>query len=130
MGSLTFDIPFIINTIFVAAVGSFFGSIVGVWVSHHYQKKRDDITWERDKDKLKAQFAHDMELAQVQFQYKLNELEQQFRQQQSIQLRNEIMRDVNNPEAVIQAIEKVQHIVDELKGRSPSEIRVLTSKRN
>lgn len=123
-----FDIPFIVNTIFVAAVGSFFGSIVGAWVTHYYQKKRDDLAWGREIEKLTKEFNHDIEMANLNNQNELKKLEQQFIQQQHSQIRSEIMKDVHNPEAILQAIAGLQHLADEAQGRAPSTIRVIKTK--
>lgn len=102
------DIPFIINTIFVAIVGSFFGGIVGAWVTHVYQRKRDDIAWEREKEKLKKSFEHERDMLELQFQQRLDELQKQLSQQQSAQLRNDILKGVDNPQRAINAIRTLE----------------------
>ena len=127
MDTSSFDIPFIINTIFVAAVGSFFGSIVGAWVTHFYQRKRDDLAWEREKEKLHEQYVHENEILEKQFSQKVMELQIQIKQQAEIQLRDKLTQGIDTPDQAIKelhAITNIQNIMDELKGREAREVRI------
>ena len=123
----SFDVPFIVNTIFVAAVGSFFGSIVGAWITHRYQRNRDDVAWEREKEKISEQYAHESEMLEKQFSQKIMELEVQIKLQADSQLRDKLIQGIDAPEKVIkelQAITNIQTIFDELKGRESREVRI------
>ena|SRR5215213_8351264 len=124
MDPSSFDFSMFINTIFVAMVGSFFGSIVGAWVTHHYQRKRDDIAWEREKEKLKQQFQHEGEILEKQFQNRMSELEIQLQQRVEAQFREAITKGVDTPEKTIAALTNLQNIVDELRGREPGKIQI------
>jgi hypothetical protein len=48
--------------------------LVNAWVTHKYQKARDDRTWTREMEELEHQLEHGIEMLQLSFQQKTGEL--------------------------------------------------------
>ncbi len=76
------DISTLVNWMVSGFIGLIFG-LVTAWVTHRYQRKRDDIAWEREKEKLQEQFEHEKRLLELQFQQRLKELEELSSEQRS-----------------------------------------------
>jgi hypothetical protein len=99
------DVPTLINWITTGFIGLFFG-VISAWVVYRYERKRDDITWEREKDKLRQQFEHEKELLASEFQLKLEEMNQQALREQGPQIRSELLRGIERPAEAIANIER------------------------
>ena len=80
------------NWIGSGLIGLLFGSIGG-YITYRLQRNRDDLLWEREKAKL-----------EMSWQQKLHELEIQFMRQEQNQLREHIMKGVDNPARQIDII--------------------------
>jgi len=92
----SFDTSAVINWVISGFIGLVFG-IISAWITHRYQKERDSIAWEREKEKLRQQFEHELKMLEVQFQQRLVESEQQAAQKQVSRVRDEILKGVDNP---------------------------------
>ena len=119
------DISILINWIASGIIGLIFG-IIGSWVAHRYDRKRDDISWEREKEKLQQQFKHDIELLELQSQQRISELEKQLSEQQNLKIRDELTRGLDKPE---ETINNLKHVESQIKGytikASPSHLLAL-----
>ena len=114
------DIATLINWAVSGFIGLMFG-IGSAWVTHRYQRQRDDIAWEREKAKLREQFEHEKRLLELQFQQRLKELEQQSSQQQSSRIRDEILKGVDNPDRAIQELQRARVYLQPLPSYRPPE---------
>jgi len=103
----TIDIPTLVNWLATGFIGLFFG-IIGAWVAYRYERKRDDIAWEREKEKLRQQFEHEKESLASQYQQKLEEMNQHVLQERELQIRNTLLRGVENPAATLANMERSQ----------------------
>lgn len=101
------DTATLINWVVSVLIGLVFG-IGSAWVTHRYQRQRDDIAWEREKTKLREQFEHEKRLLELQFQQRLKELEQQSSQQQSSRVRDEILKGVDDPDKTIEELQRAR----------------------
>jgi len=75
------DMQLISNWIISGLIGLLFG-IISAWVTHRYERKRDDISWEHEKVKLGQQFQQEKELMELQFRQKLSDYESGISQQE------------------------------------------------
>jgi len=73
-------------------IGLLFG-IIGGYVTHRFQRNRDNLLWEREKTKL-----------EMTWQQKIHELEIQFLRQEQKQLREHIIKGVDDPARQIEII--------------------------
>jgi hypothetical protein len=122
MPSPQFDTELFINTIFIAAVSAFFGSILGSIITHYLQRQRDDVAWRRNNEQLQRQLDHARELAEFQVRVQLyHELGLSGGQRPESKVAHEAAQE-------LEAFANIQHIVDQLKGRPPSEIRITAGK--
>lgn len=110
----TLDTTALFNWIISGLIGLIFGSI-GAWYTHRLQIKRENLAWQREKEKLQERFEQEKSLLEIQFNQKLLELEKQATQQQSNQVRTEILKGVENPEEVISRYKKYQELLTNLK---------------
>jgi hypothetical protein len=106
-----FDLPILINWLASGFIGFIFG-IAGTWVTYRYERMRDDIAWKREKEKLERQFEQDKLLLEIQFQQKLKEIEQQLSQKQSTEIRQELLRGVDNPGKALQELRDSNIIIN------------------
>ena len=70
---------------------------------------------EYDREKLQERFEQEKSLLEIQFILNLLELVKQATQQQSNQVRTEILKGVENPEEVISRYKKYQELLTNLK---------------
>jgi chemotaxis protein histidine kinase CheA len=105
------DIPTLTNWLATGLIGLFFG-VISAWVAYRYERRRDDIAWTREKDKLRQQFEHEKESLASQFQQKLEEINQQALHEQKSQLRSSLLAGVENP---TEAITNMEHFQRELE---------------
>ena len=99
------DIQSISNWIISGFIGLIFG-IISAWLTHRYEKKRDEVAWEHEKEKLNQQFKQEKELVAIQFRQHIIELERQLSEQKSIAIRSSLTKGLENPEKEIQTIER------------------------
>jgi hypothetical protein len=107
------DTSVLVNWVISGFIGLIFG-VISAWVTYRYGLKRDDISWEREKTKLQQQFQHDRELLKVQFEQRIQELEQQLAHQEQLQLREKLTQGIENAN---QTIENIQRSELRLTGR-------------
>ncbi|RME60109.1 hypothetical protein D6779_02780 [Candidatus Parcubacteria bacterium] len=121
----TIDWQTLINWLVSGFVGFIFG-IGSSWVTYRYERKRDDIAWEREKEKLKQQFQHEKEVLEAEFSQKLVAIKEQERasaekrlaeiqSQKQAEIRASILgRDIiNYSQAVHEMAELLQHLRDQ-----------------
>ena len=70
------DISKLIEWVVAGLVGFIFG-VAGAWVAYRFERRRDDIAWSREREKLEARFEDEKALLELQFRQRLRELEQQ-----------------------------------------------------
>ena len=97
------DIPTLLNWLVPGIIGLLLGTFSS-WLANRYQRRRDDIAWAREQEKLKQNFEHEKSMLALQFQQKLEELEQQLSLQKSARLREQILKDVDDANRVIREI--------------------------
>jgi hypothetical protein len=97
------DVPTLMNWVISGCIGFFFG-VALAWVRFRYERKRDDINWEREKAKLQQQFEQDKGLLALQFQQRINELERTSIEQKNLALREELVRGLDNPEEALRGM--------------------------
>ncbi|MBM3126575.1 MAG: hypothetical protein FJZ87_16145 [Chloroflexi bacterium] len=97
------DISTMPDLIISGFVGLLMG-IIGSWVAHRFERKRDDIAWARESEKLKEQFNQEKELLTIQFQLKLKEMQLEEQRAGALQLRSELLRGVDNPEDALRGL--------------------------
>ena len=102
-----FDVSTTVNWIISGFIGLIFG-IISAWITYRYARKRDDISWEREKGKLQQQFKHDKEILELQSQKRIQELEQQLSQQQSSQLKEKLTEGLDNPDSAIKNLQRAE----------------------
>lgn len=71
---ISIDWTQVINWIVSGAIGLLFG-IIGGYITYKFERKRDDIQWEREKLKLEQQWKQEREQSEIIWQHKLKELE-------------------------------------------------------
>lgn len=119
----------LINLLTTGMIGFVFG-VASTWVAHLYQRKRDDIAWQREKEKLQQQFQrdniawhHEKEKLQQQFQHDEEKLKQQFQhdkdllemgyQQKLIDVENQKVERIR--EKLIQGLENPAESIAQLE---------------
>ncbi len=123
----TIDFPTIINWIGSGFIGLIFG-VVGAWVAYRYERKRDDISWEREKEKLQQQFTHDRDILELQFQQRIIELEKQLSEQQRSQIREDLTKGLDKPEETINNLQRFETQAKKYKiMASPSHLLALAA---
>jgi WXG100 family type VII secretion target len=85
--------------------------MISAWISYRYERKRDDIAWQREREKLQEQHRHDLELLEKQFQQKIIELEQQLAREQTSQLRNRLTQGIDNAQETIENLQRARSYV-------------------
>jgi len=101
------DMQLISNWIISGLIGLLFG-IISAWVTHRYERKRDDISWEHEKVKLGQQFQQEKELMELQFRQKLSDYERGISQQERDAIRSTLTKGLENPEKEIRVLERSQ----------------------
>ena len=101
------DTPTLVNWIVSGFIGLCFG-IISAWVTYRYERKRDDIAWEREKERLQQQFEHERKLVALEFQQKLEELTQEKLQEQNSQIRSDILKGVENSAKTLEELERTR----------------------
>ena len=91
---MTIDWSILINWIISGLIGLIFG-IAGAWATHRLDRKRDDITWEREKQKLEDNWQHEKELLEIQFKQKLAEIESQRLYEEKKKIREELLKGLD-----------------------------------
>lgn len=109
---MSIDISVLINWIVSGFIGTVFG-IFSAWVAYRYERRRDDILWEREKEKLQQQFEHDRQLLEAEFQQRLQELERQLRHQEGVRLQERLTEGIDN---AAQTIENLQRAQERIRG--------------
>lgn len=77
------DTPILINWIVSGLIACIFGAI-SAWLAYRYQKRRDDIAWNREKERMQHQFQNDLERLR-------EEVKQELYKQQEIAIRSEVL---------------------------------------
>ena len=106
----TIDWALLINWIVSGFIGFVFG-MISAWISYRYERKRDDIAWQREREKLQEQHRHDLELLEKQFQQKMIELEQQLARERTSQLRNRLTQGIDNAQETIENLQRSRSYV-------------------
>ena len=106
-----FDLPTLINWLASGFIGFVFG-IAGTWVTYRYERRRDDIAWKREKEKLEKQFEQDRLLLEIQLQQKLKEAEQQAAEKRNDEVRKELLKGVDNPAKAMQELKQSRAIIN------------------
>ena len=91
---LSTDLVLLLNWIISGFIGLLFG-ILGGYATYRFEKKRDDLRWERKKLQM-----------EMMWQQKLKELEIVFLKDERDRLRDELTRGVDNPIATITQLQK------------------------
>jgi len=104
---MNFDAQSITNWIISGLIGLVFG-IISAWVTHRYERKRDDISWQHEKEKLTQQFKQEKELVEIQFQQRLLELEKTISIQTSKEIRMSLTKGLENPEKEIKNLDRAR----------------------
>lgn len=104
------------NWVISGLIGLIFG-IIGGWATYRFDRKRDDIAWERDKQRIQDEWQHQKKLLESQFEQRLVELEAELKREESERLRSTLLRGVDDPAAAINRAmrAKVQLQMDYLK---------------
>lgn len=90
-----------------AFIGLVFG-IIGGYVTHRFQRSRDDANWEREKFKLEQQWHQEKERMKIQWEQKLQELQIQFLRDDNNRLRSELAKGIDDPKTISRIME-VRH---------------------
>jgi hypothetical protein len=101
------DTSTLVNWLVSGLIGLVLG-FASAWVTHRYQRQRDDVGWEREKAKLEEQFEHDKEMLELQFQQRIKELEQKLQHDQGTALRAELTKGIDNPDEVIGNLQRAK----------------------
>ena len=110
----------ITNWIVSGFIGLAFG-LIGSWVSYRYDRKRDNIAWEREKEKINEQWKHEISIMERQFQERLAEIEKEDRNK----VVADMLRGIDNPQKTIQAIQASKLRLERKTGTSIDEIETL-----
>lgn len=86
----------LINWVVTGLIGLIFG-VIGGYVTYRFDRKRDDLLWERERAKLEQQWKHEREQMELVWQQKLQELQIQFLRDEQTRLRGEILKGIDNP---------------------------------
>ncbi len=84
------DLTSLLDYIVSGVVGLLFGGIIGGFITYRFDRKRDDLRWERDKQQLEKQWKHEKEL-------RLKELETQYKEEKANNLRKQLLIGVERP---------------------------------
>jgi WXG100 family type VII secretion target len=106
----TIDWALLINWIVSGFIGFVFG-MISAWISYRFERKRDDIAWQREREKLQEQHRHDLELLEKQFQQKIIELQEQLAREQTSQLRNRLLQGIDNAQETIETLQRSRSYV-------------------
>jgi hypothetical protein len=107
---MAIDIPTSINLIASSFIGFLFG-IASIWITYRYQRKRDNIEWEREKLKIEKQFEQEKVLLEKQFEQRLEEKEQQLAEQHNLRLREQLLEGLDNPDRTIRDLQQSQRTI-------------------
>lgn len=109
------DWTILINWIVTGFIGLVFG-IIGGYATYRYDRKRDELQWEREIAKLAQQWKHEQEQMEIVWQQKLQELEIQFIREEQSRLRGELLRGIDNPSREIQIItQSIKRVKQEVR---------------
>src|SRR5262245_50339060 len=86
-----------------AVIGLIFG-VIGGYMTHRFQRLRDDIQWEREKLKLEQQWQYEREKLNLLWQQKVQEMELQYLKEERNNLRSELAKGVNDPQILTQLV--------------------------
>jgi hypothetical protein len=109
---ITIDIASLFNWIVMGLIGVFFGTI-SAWIAYRYERRRDDIVWEREKIKLHQQYEQEKELLALQNQQKVKELEEQIARQNSSEVRQELLRGLDNPDETVRKLLMLSEVLQQ-----------------
>lgn len=86
-----------LNMLISGVIAFIFGAI-GSLLAYRVDKKRDDIAWEREKEKINLQMKHEIEMFEKQLQQKLDEIKREERER----LVSEITKGIDNPSKALE----------------------------
>jgi hypothetical protein len=107
------DWPTLTNWVVAGLIGAVFGAC-GAWVTYRLERRRDNIAWERDRKKQLDSFAHESKLLEKGFQQRLTEIEMQFRREDVMKTRQDLLKGIENP---LEAVQVLHNAVSEFTGR-------------
>lgn len=105
----TVDWGLLVNWIITGAVGLVFG-VIGGYATYRFDRKRDDLRWQREKLNLKDQWEYDKEQLEIAWKQKLQELEIQHQREQQTTLRKELTRGLDSPSRAIKAMSEANSL--------------------
>lgn len=114
------------NWVITGLLGVLFGTASG-WVTYRYQRRQDDIRWEREKEhrredwqreqeKMKQQWEQEQQKLRQQWEHEKDLRALQFDEQERARLREELIRGTDDPLKVIEEL-----------GRARMELRAAVS---
>jgi hypothetical protein len=92
--SFVIDWATLLNWIFSGLIALIFG-IIGTWATYRFERKRDDIRWQRDKQQLEEQWNQ-----------KLREIELQLANQAKQERRDDIVKGLDDPARELQKLKE------------------------
>ncbi len=95
------------NWIISGFIGLVFG-VIGGWVTYRGNRHRDDIAWQREKQKFQENWQHQKELLEIQFEQRLKELELQLKREENERLRSTLLKGVDNPTETIVTLQRAR----------------------
>lgn len=101
------DWALLTNWIISGLIGLLFG-LIGGWVTYRFDRNRDDIAWQREKQKIQDDWRHQKELLEVQFGQRLKELELQLKREENERLREALLKGVDNPIETIDTLTRAK----------------------
>ncbi len=101
------DWALLINWVTSGFIGLVFG-IIGGWVTYRRDRRRDDIAWQKEKQKFQEDWEHQKELLEIQFEQRLKEHELQITREENERLRNTLLQGVNNPLETIDTLQRTR----------------------
>jgi hypothetical protein len=78
-----FDIPTLVNWIVSGLIAFAFGALSS-WLTYRNERRRDDVAWEREKEKMQRQIQNDLEKLR-------EEIKQELYKQRELMVRSEIL---------------------------------------
>jgi hypothetical protein len=90
---MSIDVPALVNVLVSGLIG-FLSGVASSWVAYRYQRKRDDIAWERELVMLHQQFTHEIALREREYAQRLKDLEEKLSREESDEIRRQLLRGV------------------------------------